>query len=397
METLKRTVLLIMLFSLSFGQNYGRIVTPPHETKNEKKENVESALPIFALESAIDSDTYMIGPGDEIGLNILTRELLAYPLTITPTGDLFIPGVGACHVAGITLSEAILKVQKFVKNNAFPEAQTHMALLNPRKFKLLITGAVNTPGFVVVTPLTRLDEIVELAGGFQQLAMEFEVKVLRSSGESQTINFQDFLLDGDLKSNPSFLEGDHVQIPFGSIEENGIVVRGSIQGVGYDLIEAGETLGNYIKRQVVFRYDADLENVTITRINSKGSELLIIGSERFDETVLKPGDIVNFMLERGVIVNGYVQTPGGFSYFPGYAVADYIALAGGNTYNGNPRAVTVNRLDGSIEKGINTQVMRGDLIYVPRTRKDIYIGDMSILSIFTSFVTIYLAFLSATQ
>ncbi|NQV41395.1 MAG: SLBB domain-containing protein [Candidatus Marinimicrobia bacterium] len=397
METLKRTILFILLFSFSLGQNYGRIGAPLNEPKIEKKEPVESAVPIFALESAIDSDAYILGPGDEIGLNILTRDLLTYPLTITPTGDLFIPGAGVCHVAGITLSEAILKVQSFVRNNAFPEAQTHMALLNPRKFKLLISGAINTPGFVIVTPLTRLDEVIEEADGFQQLAMEFEVKVLRSNGESEIINFQDFLLDGDLKSNPSFLEGDHVQIPFGSIEENGIVVRGSIEGVGYDLIEEGETLGHYIKRQVVFRYDADLENVTITRLNLKGSELLIIGSERFDETVLKPGDIVNFMLERGVIVNGYVQTPGGFSYFPGYAVADYIALAGGNTYNGNPRAVTISHLDGSIEKGINAQVLRGDLIYVPRTRKDIFIGDMSILSIFTSFVTIYLAFLSATK
>jgi len=394
-----KSMLMLMVLILSLGaQNFGRVEAPGmEEEEDDPIQTIEQSAEWLALENTVDPKTYTLGAGDELGINILSNKVLTFLLTVTPTGDLFIPGVGVCHVAGLTLFEAIPKVQIFVKEQAFPGAQTHLALLSPRHFKLLITGAVNKPGFVIVSPLTRLDEAIEQVDGFHQLAKEYAIEVTKINGFSETVNFHQYLLLGELGSNPTFIEGDEVRVPFGNIDQNGIVVRGSITGAGYDIISDNETLGDYIKRHVIFESNSDLQNVTISRTTKSITNHIVIPPAEFDETVLLPKDEINFMWERGVMVTGFVQSPGGFTYFPGYSVTDYIALAGGNTSDGNPRAVSISHLNSTIQKGLKTQVLRGDVIYVPRTRKDIYIGDMSILSVITALLTVYLTFLSATK
>ncbi len=391
------TILLCFLAGNGTGQDYGRLKTPEGPAEKQSIQTADATRQIIALERMVDPNSYILGPGDEIGLNILTSETLTFPLTITPTGDLFIPSVGVCHVAGVSLADAIIQVQKFVNQNAFPKAQTFMVLLNMRQFKILVSGAVNKPGFVSITPISRLDETISLAEGFHQLAKEFAIEIIRANGDVELINYHNFVLNGDLISNPHFLEGDEVRVPFGEVIENGIVVRGSIAGAGYDIISTGETLGNYIRRQVVFRNSADLQNVTISREVGGKSTVLILNPLDFSRTELRAGDVVNFMWERGVTVIGFVQAPGGFSYFPGYSVSDYIALAGGNTPNGNPLAVSTQHLDGTQETGTDINVLRGDIIYVPRARKDIYFGDLSILQILTSAASLVLAYLATVK
>ena len=94
------------------------------------------------------------------------------------------------------------------------------------------------------------------------------------------------------------------------------------------------------------------------------------------------------------MVNGFVYTPGGYGYFPGYISADYISLAGGNTINGDPNRCIIIHRDGTEEKGLMVVISRGDVIVVPRTLKDALIGDVSFMQIIVSLVTILLTYLA---
>ncbi len=392
-----RITILVFAALLINAQDYGRLKAP---NSGSKTGSVQSLMAFkedtFALERTIDPNQYILGSGDEIGLNIQASDNYTLPLTITPTGDLFIPSVGVCHVAGYSLAEGASKIRKYILENAYPTAQIDMVLVRPRYFLMQVSGAVQKPGFIAITPLTRLDEIIKEVGGFHQLAKEFELLVTRPDGKKELINYHNYLLHGDLASNPTFLEGSIISVPFGELEKNGIVVRGSISGAGYDMIADGETLGAYIQRKVRFGKNADLRNITLTRIVKGETIHIVISPQDFEKTVLQAQDEVNFLWERGVMVNGFVQTPGGFSFYPGYSVADYISLAGGNSVNGDPRRVYVVHQHGGSEYGDDVIVMRGDVIYVPRARKDIYFGNSSILGVLTAISTIYLTFL-ATQ
>lgn len=394
MRILLRILGLLFILQMLFSQDYRQKQESKDGNAPGDIQNLESKNKVIALEKAIDPIEYILGPGDQIGLSINNRDILTFSLTVTPTGDLFIPAVGVYHIAGFSLAEAIGNVQNFIRESAFPKAKSEVVLINPRQFKMLISGAVNNAGFITITPLSRLDEVIAQAEGFHQLAKEYEVTIIRNGGQREVVNYHNYLINGDLASNPTFLEGDRVQVPFGALEESGIVVRGSIAGAGYDIISANESLGNYIRRQVIFQKDADLENVTISRIIANKIELLVIDPTAFNQTSLHPGDVINFMWERGVTVTGFVQAPGGFAYYPGYSVTDYISLAGGNTPKGNPNSVFVEHRDGTSGEGLDAEIMRGDVIYVPRTTKDIYFGDLSILEMMTATVSIYLAYLA---
>ena len=144
---------------------------------------VQSFEETFSLEKAINPDEYILGPGDELGINILMGENLTLPLKITPTGDVFIPSVGIVRVSGMTLIHGIDKIKQFILDNAYPNAKVSVALVNIRYFQVQVIGAVNTPGFVRSSVTDRLDRIIDRANGFHQLAREFEITVKRKNGE----------------------------------------------------------------------------------------------------------------------------------------------------------------------------------------------------------------------
>jgi len=292
------------------------------------------------------------------------------------------------------LNLAASNVEKFIHANAYPNAQVNLVLLNVRYFKIQISGAVNSTGFVIATPADRLNEVIEKCEGFHQLAREFSVEIIRSNGEKVRINYLKYLREGDLEHNPTFQEGDKIFVPFGDMKTEGIVLRGAVEGTGYDIIEPNEMLGSFLQRSVVFNKNADLESIMITR-TEKGKNIFVsIDPGNLFSTELHAGETIDIQWEKGVMINGFVLAPGGFEFFPGYTAADYISMAGGNSINGNPNRCTVQHRDGSEERGSSVLVRRGDVIIVPRTAKDYIIGDLSVLQIVVSLMTIYLTFLA---
>ena len=121
---------------------------------------VQSFEESFSLEKAINPDKYILGPGDELGINILMGENLTLPLKVTPTGDVFIPSVGVVNVSELTLTEGINRITKFILGNAYPNAKVSVALVNIRYFQIQVVGAVNKPGFVRASAVDRLDRII---------------------------------------------------------------------------------------------------------------------------------------------------------------------------------------------------------------------------------------------
>ena len=386
-----KVLIILMVPWVSFAQTFGKLELGLTEGGEEP------ALPIIVsipLEKPVSADEYVVGPGDKLTINILTSESMIIPLVVTPTGDLIIPSVGALSVAGNTLSKVVEKVRTFVKVQAYPSAKVTIALTELRTFLVQVIGAVNQPGFIEITPATRLGELVELAGGFHQFAREFDITLRSGSDKTRKIDYLQFLKDGNLSQNPTFVEGDVIVVPFGDVEKEGVVIRGAVTGRGYDIIAPSETLEHFLWRKAKFRENADLESVTITRQKNGKEEHLQIKPERFSSVILKPGDTVDILQERGISVNGFVQVPGSFQFFPGFTAADYINMAGGNTMEGNPNRVLIRHLDGSRDRGQDILVKRGDVIVVPRNLKSSIFGESSLMQIGTALLTVYLTYLA---
>lgn len=409
LRTSKIVILCILILSVStgFSQTYGqygrRFLQLEETEKTSEQKAMERELDKtrkdlerpFALEEAIDPATYILGPGDQFTVSILTEMPLNYTLFVSPTGDLLIPSVGVVDLEQETLENGLQKIEAFIRSN-YKNAKISVALSNIREFQVQLAGAVNLPGFYTVTPLTRLHEIVEMAEGFHQFAREYDIQVSRD-GRVKTVDHLKYVQTGDLSGNPTFLEGDQIFVPFGNVEEEGVVIRGSIEGSGYDIIKREETLSDFLKRRARFDENANLESVTITRMENGAENFITVYPEDFKNTILIAGDQIDILRERGVAVNGYVREPGGYKFFPGYTLADYVGLAGGNTAEGDIDRALVRHLDGAVEKGRDIAIRRGDVIIVPRTYKSILFGESSILRIVSSIASLILTYIAATK
>jgi len=349
----------------------------------------------FLLENRIDPDKYVLGPGDRICISVITEQVQYFEVVISPTEDLIIPGIGIINVSRLTIGQVQQKIETYIKEKVFQNAKVSVGIKNLRSFKVQIIGAVRKPGFYKVTPVDRLDDLLSMAGGVHQLAREFNITIKHKDNSEIKVNFLGFFRTGNLDNNPTLTEGDQVIIPYANIQEEGIVIRGSITGRGYDIIEKNETLESYLWRQANFNENADLESVLIERETKGKKEFIRVLPKDFSNVTLKAGDQIDILSERGISVGGFVQRPGQYNFIPGYNSGDYISLAGGNTIQGDAKKAIVLHLDGKREKAKSASIERGDVIFVPQNRKDVWIGQVSIIQLMTSISTLILTFIAA--
>ena len=368
---------------------------PISQNKDLKSIDLEKYNVVAPLERAISSDQYILGPGDELGISIIMGENLTIPIKITPTGDIFIPSVGLVNVSGLTLNTARKKVTAFIIENAFPSAKVNIALLNIRKFQIQVVGAVLSPGFIEISALDRLDKIILATEGFHPLAIEYDIIVVRNNGKKEKINFLSFVRDGDLKQNPTFLEGDIIKIPFGDLSYNSVALRGQVENSGYDIIEDDETLSEFLNRSINLNNDSNLKSILVTRSIGGIEKIFSVQPYNFSTFTLTNGDIIDIAREDGIMVNGFVRSPGAYSYVPGYSVFNYISMAGGSTEYGSIRKIKILHGDGSSSRNSGVELNRGDVIIVERSTINTLTGNMSILQIIASILTIYMTYLSS--
>ena len=100
----------VCVLSLLIGQNMPNLGI-------DNKDKFLRLPEVFVIEAEVDPSTYILGPGDKIGVSIITSSNMAYILTITPTGELWIPDVGPIYIAGITnsLKDGFLKAHQLIK------------------------------------------------------------------------------------------------------------------------------------------------------------------------------------------------------------------------------------------------------------------------------------------
>lgn len=341
-------LIILLLATVSFGQNVDRFgrqqeTALDFSALEQQKDLMGQSQSMQALqpenmvmtpvEKAIDPSTYIVGPGDQFAININSIEQLSFTAYVGPTGDILIPTVGVVNVNGSTLSDALESIEKFIIDEGYKTADVYITLLSVRYFKIQIAGAVNNPGFYMVTPLTRLDEIVEMTMGFHPFAKQDSIIIRKNIGGSEVVDFTNFLYKGDLADDPCFVEGDFIFVPFDN------------------------------------RINADLAS----------------------------DEIIQIYTDKGVSVNGYVQVPGSYKFFAGYTVADYIGLAGGNSKEGNAKKAYVKHEDGTLEKGMDVVIQPGDQIIVPRSIAQWIVGNSSIGQLIISAASVYMSYLAATN
>jgi len=161
---------------------------------------------------------YMIGPGDQLNVNVWRTPELSVAVPVRPDGRISLPLVQDIQAAGKTSSQLATDIKtaliRFVKDPVVTViVQGVQGAGNDR---ISVLGAAAQPHSVAYRAgLTVLDVMVEV-GGLKEFAAGNRAKLLRrsASGISEIpLRLTDLLVDGDQSANIALQPGDVIRIP----------------------------------------------------------------------------------------------------------------------------------------------------------------------------------------
>ena len=305
-----------------------------------------------AMESPIDENEYLMGPGDIITLSISTTKPLQFELPVTPDAKIIIPTIGEVNVRDKTLFEIKKSISSTI--NKIYKADVADSLKKIRQFKVYIIGAVIRTGVVLANPASRVSDIIDLAGGASTKASKRSVTIFRKGNEI-LIDLLPFYTNGDFNSNPYVRGGDVIRIGVQDAK-NVISCFGAVQRPGEFSFHEGDSISNMIKYCFGFSAGAMLDSIEVVSLNINGKivERYICkaknNGEILNNKALKAGDrifvkfIPNYLKSGRVVVRGEVTFPGSIAIESGQTkLKDVIKQFGGFTNEASLSDVSVIR------------------------------------------------------
>lgn len=129
-------------------------------------DGVEQVLPPqsdILLDGTIDPDKYIVGPGDLFGVYLWGTIEKNYRIRVSPEGYLIVPTIGSLKIAGLSITDAA-DVFKRSLDGKYNKLDISIFLMEPRKFRLSVTGMVYVPGMHGSHALERVSDVLERAG-----------------------------------------------------------------------------------------------------------------------------------------------------------------------------------------------------------------------------------------
>jgi polysaccharide export outer membrane protein len=203
--------------------------------------HLNSASPLLpqpneALQQALASYVYRIGPGDVLTITVWEHPELTIPSgsfrsaeeggnVVKSDGSVFYPYAGDLAVSGLTTIE----VQALLQNrlgSVIKRPQVDVRVASFKSQKAYLSGSVKLPGVIPITnnPVTLLDAI-EQQGGLTDTASWGEITLTRN-GATQQISLRSLYENGQWQQNLLLQDGDLIHVPRNDAEK--IFVLGEV-------------------------------------------------------------------------------------------------------------------------------------------------------------------------
>lgn len=333
---------------------------------------------LISQDREVDPETYIVGPGDVLQLYVWGEFDQDIPFQVTPEGHALVPTIGFFAVSDRTLADVRAEIIGAAQRDKYPGVEITLTLLSMRYFTVYLTGAVlKREGAYTVTPISRLSDLIELAGGFRDDFQGMEIdetgtgqKVRRlyprgqptarrsillthQDGTEELVDLAMFQATGDLGHNPYMRMGDRVHVSYRTHE---IFAYGSVNEEGAQEFRPGDTVARLVQLAGGIAGSAPLEVAEVWRFRENTDSTVVIalsGDESrqsgrrvtLDEVgdfPLQPKDMVfirarsDWQMTPTVHVHGEVRYRGRYRITRGETrLLDLVTQAGGLTDNAN--------------------------------------------------------------
>src|SRR3954470_11482378 len=160
--------------------------------------------------SAVPPD-YVVGPDDQIRLRIWGQVNFNANLRVDRSGDIYVPQVGAVHVAGLHFSDLEQLVRAAV-SRFFRNFDLSVQLGAIRSMQIYVTGEARRPGVYTVSSLSTLVDALFSSGGPSVQGSMRRIELRRGGAAVVNFDLYQFIIAGDKSRDTKLLPGDVIHI-----------------------------------------------------------------------------------------------------------------------------------------------------------------------------------------
>ena len=254
---------------------------------------------------------YVLGPGDNVKVDIYGASQASNVYTISPDGDITITGYGPVNVSGLTVSQAQARLRSTL-GSRYSSSSIKMGLGQTRTITINVMGEVQAPGTYTLSAFASVFHALYMAGGVSEIGTLRNIKVYRNGRLVSSVDVYDYILNGKLTGNIRLADNDVIVVgPYDCMVE----VTGNVKRPMYYEMKKTESVSSALKYAGGFTSDAYTKSLRVTRKN--GNKMTVFNVGEFDMTSFKvsDGDIVSAetiitRYENMVEIKGAVFRPG---------------------------------------------------------------------------------------
>lgn len=264
-------------------------------------------------------DDYVLGPGDELVIDIWGSNEVSIRQKISPEGTITVTQIGPIALSGLTIREAKGKLRSVLSKTYSTlrsgTSQMTVSLGEVRTIQVHVLGEVVTPGTYRLSAFATVFNALYHAGGVKDIGSLRKVSVSRSGSETASVDIYGYIFDGKTDGNLTLREGDVVYVPtYGAL----VGVDGYVKRPMFYELREGETVSSLIDYAGGFADGAWPEEIQVERNDGQTKRIYTVNKADFGHFALKDGDHAHVvgnavdLFENRVEVRGAVYRPGAF-------------------------------------------------------------------------------------
>lgn len=254
---------------------------------------------------------YVLGPGDQVIVDIYGASQKTLQLTVSPEGEITVPGYGPIYVQGMSVASAQAKIRSTV-GARYSSSNLKVSLGNTRTIMVNIMGEISSPGTYHLSAFSTVFHALYMAGGIKDTGTLRNVKVYRNGNLVTIVDIYEYILNGRLAGNIRLQEGDVIQV---GLYDCLVGITGNVKRPMFYEMRKNESVATLLKYAGGFTGDAYRKMVHLTR--QAGERYTVYNIDEFEMTSFQVDDgdavVVDGMLNRYenmVEIKGAVFRPG---------------------------------------------------------------------------------------
>ncbi len=276
-----------------------------HDLFNNKQLTFEPNMNIATPE------TYRLGPGDAVYIDIYGASQKTIEGTVTPDGNVVVEGFGPIHVGGMTVAQANNAIRSRL-GGRYQSSKLRLTVGETRSIMVNVVGDVKTPGTYTLSAFASVFHALYMAGGVTDLGTLRNIKIYRNSQLLSVVDIYDYILNGRMTGNVRLQDNDMIMVGAYDCLVN---VSGKVKRPMFYEMKRNETLSALLKYCGGFTGDAYKKAVRVIRKSGREYSIHTVDEFDFSSFNLVDGDsiTVDSVIDRFsnmVEVKGAVFRPG---------------------------------------------------------------------------------------